>query len=44
MAGQREEDKGEETGTHGVWSLRIHGDRILPFRSEDLVEVKGLSC
>ena len=31
MAGQREE-------LSGVWRLRIHGDRILPFLSEDLEE------
>ena len=43
MAGQRQEYKGEETGLTGVWSLRICGDRILPFQSEDLVEVKSLS-
>ena len=47
MAGQKEEYEGEETGTQ--WRVespqmpQIRGDRILPFWSEDLVEVKGLS-
>ena len=40
MAGRREEYKGDEIGTHGVRSLRIHGGRVSPFQSEDLVEVK----
>ena len=35
--------KGKKQELSGVWSLRIHGDRISPVRSEDLVEMKGLS-
>ena len=42
MAGQREDYKGGQS-LNVVWSLRIRGDRILPLRSEDLVEVKSLS-
>lgn len=42
MVGQTETIKGKRQEL-GVWSLRIHGDRILPLLSEGLVEVKVLS-
>ena len=35
--------KGKRQELSGVWNLRIHEDGISPLRSEDLVEVKGLS-
>lgn len=43
MVEQRETMKGKRQELGGVWSLRIHGDRILPLLSEGLVEVKVLS-
>ena len=35
--------KGKKKEITGVWSLKISGDRISSFQSEDLVKVKGLS-
>ena len=43
MLGKQRNVKRKRQALTGVWILSIRGDRILPFESEDLVEVKGLS-
>ena len=43
MAGQREEYKGQEAGTQWSVESEVLWRQDLAFRSEDLVEVKGLS-